>query len=49
MYRLRLAEKKRFSYGSAYLYEQIQKLHELQEEYLVVVSMMLGLLRIYIG
>lgn len=38
MYRLRLAEKKRFSYGSAYLYEQIQKLHELQEEYLVVVK-----------
>ena len=38
MYRLRLAEKKPFSYGSAYLYEQIQKLHELQEEYLVVVK-----------
>lgn len=38
MYRLRLAEKKRFSYGSAYLYEQIQKMHELQEEYLLVVN-----------
>ena len=36
MYRLQLAEKKRFSYGSAYLYEQIRKMHELQEEYLVV-------------
>lgn len=38
MYRLRLAEKKRFTYKSAYLYEQIQKMHELQEEYLVVVK-----------
>ena len=38
MYRLRLAEKKRFSYGAAYLYEQIQKMNELQEEYLVVVK-----------
>jgi len=38
MYRLRLAEKKRFSYGSAYLYEQIRKMHELQEEYLLVVN-----------
>lgn len=36
MYRLRLAERKRFTYKSAYLYEQIQKMHELQEEYLVV-------------
>lgn len=36
MYRLRLAEKKRFTYKSAYLYEQIRKMHELQEEYLVV-------------
>ena len=38
MYRLRLAEKKRFKYKSAYLYEQIRKMHELQEEYLVVVK-----------
>ena len=38
MYRLRLAEKKRFKYKSAYLYEQIRKMHELQEEYLVVVN-----------
>ena len=38
MYRLRLAEKKRFTYKSAYLYEQIWKMHELQEEYLVVVK-----------
>ena len=38
MYRLRLAEKKRFTYKSAYLYEQIRKMHELQEEYLVVVN-----------
>jgi len=38
MYRLRLAEKKRFTYGSAYLYEQIRKMHELQEEYLLVVN-----------
>lgn len=38
MYRLRLAEKKRFSYGSAYLYEQIRKMHELQEEYLLVAN-----------
>ena len=29
MYRLRLAEKKRFTYKSAYLYEQIRKMHEL--------------------
>ena len=36
-YRLHLAEKKRFTYKSAYLYEQIRKMHELQEEYLVVV------------
>lgn len=36
MYRLRLAERKRFTYKSAYLYEQIRKMHELQEEYLVV-------------
>ena len=38
MYRLRLAEKKRFTYKSAYLYEQIRKMHEQQEEYLVVVK-----------
>lgn len=38
MYRLRLVEKKRFTYKSAYLYEQIRKMHELQEEYLVVVK-----------
>lgn len=38
MYRLRLTEKKRFTYKSAYLYEQIRKMHELQEEYLVVVK-----------
>lgn len=38
MYRLRLAEKRRFTYGSAYLYEQIRKMHELQEEYLLVVN-----------
>ena len=38
MYRLQLAEKKRFTYKSAYLYEQIRKMHELQEEYLVVVK-----------
>lgn len=38
MYRLCLAEKKRFTYKSAYLYEQIRKLNELQEEYLVVVK-----------
>ena len=38
MYRLRLAEKKRFTYKSAYLYEQIRKMHELQEEYLVAVK-----------
>ncbi len=38
MYRLRLAEKKRFTYKSTYLYEQIRKMHELQEEYLVVVN-----------
>ena len=35
---MRLAEKKRFTYKSAYLYEQIRKMHELQEEYLVVVN-----------
>lgn len=29
--------RKRFTYKSAYLYEQIRKMHELQEEYLVVV------------
>ena len=38
IYHLRLAEKKRFTYKSAYLYEQIRKMHELQEEYLVVVK-----------
>ena len=38
MYRLQLAERKRFTYKSAYLYEQIRKMHELQEEYLVVVK-----------
>ena len=38
MYRLRLAEKKRFTYKSTYLYEQIRKMHELQEEYLGVVN-----------
>lgn len=38
MYRLRLAEKKRFTFKSAYLYEQVRKMHELQEEYLVVVK-----------
>ncbi len=36
MYRLKLAERKRFTYRSAYLYEEIRKMHELQEEYLVV-------------
>lgn len=36
MYRLRLADKKRFTYKPAYLYEQIRLFHELQEEYLVV-------------
>ena len=35
---MRLAEKKRFTYKSAYLYEQIRKMHELQEEYLVAVK-----------
>ena len=35
---MRLAEKKRFTFKSAYLYEQIRKMHELQEEYLVVVK-----------
>lgn len=29
MYRLRLAEKKSFTYKSAYLYEQIRKMYEL--------------------
>lgn len=38
MYRLRLAERKRFSYKPAYLYEQIRKMHELHEEYLIVVK-----------
>lgn len=38
IYRLRLADKKRFTYKSAYLYEQIRKMNELQEEYLVVVK-----------
>lgn len=37
IYRLHLADRKRFTYKSAYLYEQIRKMHELQEEYLVVV------------
>ena len=38
LYRLRLADKKRFTYKSAYLYEQIRKMNELQEEYLMVVK-----------
>lgn len=33
---MQLAERKRFTYKSAYLYEQIRKMHELQGEYLVV-------------
>ena len=33
---MRLAERRRFTYKPAYLYEQIRKMHELQEEYLVV-------------
>ena len=36
MYRLQLAERQRFTYKPAYLYEQIRKMHELQEEYLLV-------------
>lgn len=38
MYRLRMAERKRFTYKPTYLYEQMRKMHELQEEYLVVVK-----------
>lgn len=38
MYRLRLIEKKRFNYKSAYYYESIKQMHLLQEEYLLVVN-----------
>ena len=38
MYRVHLADKKRFTYRSAHLYEQIRKMHELQEEYLLMVD-----------
>ena len=38
MYRLRLIEKKRFHYKSAYYYESIKQMHLLQEEYLLVVN-----------
>lgn len=36
LYRLRLIEKKRFDYKSASYYQAIRKMHELQEEYLLV-------------
>ncbi|MDD4638028.1 MAG: hypothetical protein PHV66_10570 [Bacteroidales bacterium] len=38
MYRMRLIEKKRFHYKSAYYYESIKQMHLLQEEYLLVVN-----------
>lgn len=37
MYRLRLIEKKQFVYQSARYYQDIRKIHELQEEYLPIV------------
>ncbi len=37
MYRLRLIEKNRFIYQSATYYQDICKMHELQEEYLLIV------------
>lgn len=38
MYRVHLADKKRFTCRPAHLYEQIRKMHELQEEYLLMVD-----------
>ena len=38
MYRVHLADKKRFTYRPAHLYEQIRKMHELQKEYLLMVD-----------
>ena len=38
MYRVHLAKRKRFTYRTAQLYEQIRKMHELQEEYLLTVD-----------
>lgn len=38
MYRVHLADKKRFTYRPAHLYEQIRRMHELQEEYLLMVD-----------
>ena len=38
MYRVNLAKRKRFTYRTAQLYEQIRKMHELQEEYLLAVD-----------
>ena len=38
MYRVHLADKKKFTYRPAHLYEQIRKMHELQEEYLLMVD-----------
>jgi flagellar motility protein MotE (MotC chaperone) len=38
MYRLRLIEKKRFTYKSATYYQAIRQMHQLQEEYLMIVN-----------
>lgn len=38
MYRVHLAKRKRFTYRTAQLYDQIRKMHELQEEYLLTVD-----------
>ena len=38
MYRVHVAKRKRFTYRTAQLYEQIRKMHELQEEYLLTVD-----------
>ena len=38
MYRVHLAKRKRFTYRTAQLYEQIRKMHELQEEYLLAMD-----------
>jgi len=38
MYRLRLIEKKRFTHKSATYYQSIRQMHQLQEEYLMIVN-----------
>ena len=38
IYRLRMVEQKRFQFGSAYYAKELQRFHQLQEEYLFIVK-----------